>query len=185
MAITATAARTPPTMPPVFGLLPPEDEKKDGSVEGTPVKLAEVEKVPVGMVMTEPGLPINEPGPISGLSEKRRFEATKERAERKNPTTDGQRFVGVPLILELAWIISTCCRSCIPMLVTNCDVEESPLRYTCSRRDGARKAGARLSCQRQCFTFFAEVENSRRRRQSLCAIEYIFGPPNGRYMRED
>jgi hypothetical protein len=78
MAITARTATTPPTMAPVFGLLLPEDEKKDGSDEVTPVKLGAVGEVPVGMVMTELGSPINEPGPISGLSEKRRFEATKE-----------------------------------------------------------------------------------------------------------
>jgi len=184
MAIIKIPPMTPPTMAPVFGLPTPEsDEVSKDESEVAAGKTTVVGEV-VGPVITELGEPMNEPGPISGLPKKRRFEGAKERSEKKNPTTGGRRFVGVPLVLELVWAISTCRRSYIA-IITNNDVEESPLRYTCSRRNRVRKAMGRIPCQCQCFNFFAAAGNSRRRRQSLCAVGYIFGPPNGRYMKED
>jgi len=66
MAITVTPPTTPPTMAPVFELLPTESEivgKDEDDAEFVGVR-----EVPVGPVMTELGEPINEPGPISGLS---------------------------------------------------------------------------------------------------------------------
>lgn len=66
---------------------------------------------------------------------------------------------------------------------TNCDVEESPLRYTRSRRDRVREAKSQLPrCQRDKVS--AATGNSRRRGKSPCAVERIFRPPNSRYVRE-
>jgi len=45
-----------------------------------------------------------------------------------------------------------------------CNVDESPLRYIYSLRDGVGKG---------------------RRRQNRCAVEYKFGPPNDGYVKED
>jgi len=53
-------------------------------------------------------------------------------------TTDGHRFVDIPTILELV-----CRKHALGKMdnsATNRDVEESPLRYTRSRRDRVRKA---------------------------------------------
>jgi hypothetical protein len=70
MAIIKIPPTTPPTMAPVFGLLTPESEEatKDESevAAGKTIVVGEV----VGPVITELGVPMNEPGPISGLPKK-------------------------------------------------------------------------------------------------------------------
>ena len=80
MAITVTPPTTPPAMAPVFELLPTESEKvgKDEDDAVAAGKFVGVREVPVGLVMTELGEPINEPGPISGLSKNSRFRVAKE-----------------------------------------------------------------------------------------------------------
>ena len=110
MAITVIPPTEPPTTAPTFILLPKETEIEEGRA-GSEVK-GSTEEVSVGepvgvlgvaAVVVEPGLPINAPEAISGLSIKRRCEAAKEKTERKMHTTCGHRFGGVPTILELAY----------------------------------------------------------------------------------
>ena len=56
------------------------------------------DRVMVGVVV-----PINVPGPTSGLSEKRRCEESGNKTtERGFPTTSGHRCVHVPIIIQLA-----------------------------------------------------------------------------------
>ena len=48
------------------------------------------------------------PGPISGLSKTHRCEAADRETEKGTHTTDGQRFVEVPITLHLAWAVGSC-----------------------------------------------------------------------------
>ena len=71
MAITVTPPTMPPAMAPVFELLPKESEKvgKDDDNAMVAGKSVEVREEPIGLVVTELGEPINEPGSILELSE--------------------------------------------------------------------------------------------------------------------
>jgi hypothetical protein len=74
MAITATPPTTLPTMVPVFELLLPEDDGPDdllGEDECKEVTVGETVISPAAEEVTEPEVPINAPGPISGRSKKR------------------------------------------------------------------------------------------------------------------
>ena len=101
MAITATLPTTLPTMVPELLLL-----KDDGT--GDMLDEDECEEVMVGETVispaagevTEPEVPINAPGPISGRSKKGTVKATNERTKRI-PTTSSHRFDGAPAILKL------------------------------------------------------------------------------------
>ena len=113
-AITAAPPTAPPMIAPVCELLPegPEvGESPDvgnGVVKaGKPVGLAVL--VPVGPAPEpEEFVPINAPGPISGVSTIHRCEAVKGKIG-KIPTTDGHRFKGIPKckIFALSWAIIT------------------------------------------------------------------------------
>ena len=130
IAIAAPPPTTPPTMAPVSELTPVENpespespdlgnEEREGSdlagvvTRGKNVGLGKLVPVALGPVMVvEP--PINAPGPISGLSESRRYKVTKAKTETKTPTPDGLRFdgLGIPksktLALPCQCAISTC-----------------------------------------------------------------------------
>ena len=126
MAIIAIVPTTPPTIAAVFELLPPEgdtvgEDEEAGSARceavtlavgvGTPVGGGEADLLPVGLVLEELGVPINVPGPISGLSEKRRCEESgHKKTERRFPTTSGYRIVDIPTILPLARDVGSCQR---------------------------------------------------------------------------
>jgi hypothetical protein len=85
MAMIAIELTTPPTIAGVCELLPPErdtasEDEEAGAARrgvvtlavGTPVGGGEVVLLPVGPVLEGLDPPINVPGPISGLSERRR-----------------------------------------------------------------------------------------------------------------
>jgi len=167
----------PPTMAPVFLfellLLEVEDV-----AAGEPVESGEA--VPV---VLEPGAGVDPlvsaPGPISGVSRNRRCDAANEKTERRIPTTDGLCFDFIPhgKIFALPCAISTCQKK---MVATNCDVGESPLRYTCSIRDRVGKAVGRSLRQCQWVKSLAATENLRPRGQDRCAVVCPLGPANGR-----
>jgi hypothetical protein len=96
----------PPTIAPTFTLLPKETEIEEGrgkpEVKGKGSNEEVLVEKPVAVV-AEPGLPINAPEAISGLSIKCRCEAAKEKTVRKMHTTCGHRFGRVPAIFELAY----------------------------------------------------------------------------------
>jgi len=87
MTISATPPTTPPAMAPVFELPSPEDDGPEGVavredeneevIAGKPV--ADGVIVPGGLVVEELDPSINTPGPISGLSKRRRYEMSKEK----------------------------------------------------------------------------------------------------------
>jgi hypothetical protein len=103
MAITATPPTTLPTMVPVFELLLPEDDGPGdllGEDECEEVTVGETVISPAAEEVTEPEVPINAPGPISGRSKRGTVKATNERTKRI-PTTSSHRFDGAPVILKL------------------------------------------------------------------------------------
>ncbi len=87
MAISTTPPTTPPAMAPVFELPSPEDDNPEGVAvredeneevtAGKPV--ADGVIIPGGPVVEELDPSINAPGPISGLSKRRRYEMAKEK----------------------------------------------------------------------------------------------------------
>jgi len=123
MAIIAIEATTPPTIAAVCELLLPEgDAVEEDEVEGVESGSREFVTVellvvvvggrPVGpgsgLVVVEP---INVPGPISGLSEKRRCEESRnKKTERRFPTTSVLRCEHIPTILQLASDVGSCQR---------------------------------------------------------------------------
>jgi len=95
IAITTAPPIAPPTMAPVFELLPlegddegwgdDEGEESEDVIAGKTVGFGEV--VPVGpepvVVLEVFELPINAPGPISGLSKRWACEGEKEKTETR------------------------------------------------------------------------------------------------------
>src|SRR5712691_7552314 len=121
MAIIATAATLPPTIVAVCELLLENDaagedgdEERAGFADPGTVGLVVVGR-PVGCGVVDVGLgvvaPINEPGPTSGLSEKRRCEESgNQKTERRFPTTNAHRCDHIPTILQLASDVGSCQR---------------------------------------------------------------------------
>ena len=75
--------------------------------------------------------------------------------EEEVPTTRVKRIVGIPVILDPECTVRSCQGRKTEK--TYCDVKESPLGYTRSRRDRAREPVGRLA--RQCnFKMLPELE---------------------------
>jgi hypothetical protein len=113
MPIKAMPPTTPPTITPVsevrsrLGVGEGDDvgymERLGGYIEG--VTIRSLRAVFGGEVMF-PRIAL--PGNISGSSKTHWCEAAERKTEKGTPTTDGQRFVGVPIILRLAYPFGSC-----------------------------------------------------------------------------
>ena len=117
MAIITIPAMTPPTMGPVLLLLEGDAVDEDGEVVDFGADVVEAGNsvadeacvvVTVWEGEEELGAPINAPGPISGLSEEGRCENDREKRWRRVPTAGGHRFIRIPSILLLTYIVSLC-----------------------------------------------------------------------------
>ena len=125
MAMTSitVAPTAPPTIALVFDLLPPEDGAvdEDKEVDWFGTEVVDAEAVEEGLEA-----PIIAPGPISGLSKEHRCEDNEENLMKiRILTTGGHGFILIPIILQLAWNVSSESLREI-YLETNCDVEGSP-----------------------------------------------------------
>ena len=182
MTIITTAPTPPPTITAMCELLLRESdavaEAEDGD-EATETGECEAEGVvvvfgvgtggvgiAVGIIVVGLGVvgPIKAPGPISGLSEKRRCEESgNKKTERGYPTTSAHRCVHVPIIRHLASDVSSGQRKYI---ATNRNIEEGPIRYARPMRDHIRESMGSESCECQCIRYISETGSSRRRRQN-------------------
>jgi hypothetical protein len=148
MEIAATPPTTPPTIAPVFELLPPLDVGAGRPVEESP-EWAETEVVwdptdppvvaPAAWLVTLLEVPSNLPGSISGESKSigHGCEKLTVRKKKRIPTANGLRLIGIPIIPRLE-----CCKYVAiekKNIATNCHVKESPLGDTCTQRDRIRK----------------------------------------------